>query len=49
MVDGDIVIDKLRHINEYTADLKQMRGMAKEEYLNDVVYDVLHSDLHWFE
>jgi len=26
-----------------------MRGMAKEEYLNDVVYDVLHSDLHWFE
>lgn len=37
MVDEEIVVDKLRHINEYTEDLKQMRGMSKEKYVNDVV------------
>lgn len=37
MVDADIVIDKLQHINEYTNDLKQMRGMSKTEYVEDVV------------
>ncbi|SDN15818.1 Uncharacterized conserved protein YutE, UPF0331/DUF86 family [Halogranum gelatinilyticum] len=37
MVDPDIVVDKLRHINEYTNDLKQMRGMSKTEYVEDVI------------
>lgn len=37
MVDEDVVADRLRHINEYTADLKQMRGMSKEEYVSDMV------------
>jgi len=37
MVDDDIVIDKLRHINEYTNDLKQLRGMSKETYTSDMV------------
>mgnify|MGYP006278093377 CR=1 FL=1 len=37
MVDADIVVDKLQHINEYTNDLKQMRGMSKTEYVEDVV------------
>ncbi|QOS13413.1 DUF86 family protein (plasmid) [Haloferax gibbonsii] len=37
MVDEDIVVDKLRFINEYTNDLKQMRGMSKSEYVEDVV------------
>lgn len=30
-------MDKLRHINQYTDDLKQMRGMSKEEYVEDMV------------
>lgn len=37
MVDEEVVVDKLRHINEYTNDLKQMRGMSKENYVGDVV------------
>lgn len=37
MVDEEIVVDKLRHINEYTNDLKEMRGMAKEDYITDTV------------
>lgn len=37
MVDADIVVDKLRHINEYTNDLKQMRGMSMEDYVEDTV------------
>jgi uncharacterized protein YutE (UPF0331/DUF86 family) len=37
MVDGDVVVDKLRHVNQYTDDLKRMRGMSKEEYLADMV------------
>ncbi len=32
MVDEEIVVDKLQYINEYTNDLKQMRGMSKAEY-----------------
>lgn len=103
MVDKEIVVDKLRHVNRYTNDLKEMRGLSnidlaqhirrsedlspsgtpKEEiealgnadvispetrermeeavgFRNvlahrygdldyDVVYDVLHGGLHWFE
>ncbi|RDZ51314.1 DUF86 domain-containing protein [Haloferax sp. Atlit-4N] len=37
MVDEDIVVDKLRYINEYTNDLKQMRGMSKTEYVEDII------------
>jgi len=37
MVDEETVVDKLRHINEYTDDLKQMRGMDKESYIGDTV------------
>jgi len=37
MVDEEIVVDKLRYINEYTNDLKQMRGISKEEYVADIV------------
>lgn len=37
MVDEEIVVDKLRHINTYTNDLKEMRGMDKETYLAEMV------------
>jgi len=37
MVDEEIVVDKLRYINEYTNDLKQMRGISKTDYVDDVV------------
>lgn len=37
MVTEDIVIDKLRNINEYTNDLKQLRGVSKETYTSDMV------------
>jgi uncharacterized protein YutE (UPF0331/DUF86 family) len=37
MVDEEVVVDKLRHINEYTNDLKEMRGLSKEEYVADTV------------
>lgn len=37
MVDEEIVIDKLRYINEYTNDLKQMRGLSKTEYVDDII------------
>jgi uncharacterized protein YutE (UPF0331/DUF86 family) len=37
MVDEDIVVDRLRYINEYTDDLKQMRGLPRAEYLDDMV------------
>jgi uncharacterized protein YutE (UPF0331/DUF86 family) len=37
MVDEAVVVDKLRLINEYTNDLKRMRGPTKSEYLDDMV------------
>ena len=37
MVDEDVVVDKLRHINEYTEDLAEMRGLSKDEYVTDIV------------
>lgn len=37
MVDEEIVVDKLRHINEYINNLKEMRGMTKEDYITDTV------------
>ena len=37
MVDDDIVVDRLQYINEYTADLREMRGLSREDYLSDTV------------
>jgi len=37
MIEEEIVVAKLRHINEYTDDLKQMRGIDKETYVSDTV------------
>jgi len=37
MVDEDVFFDKLQYINQYTDDLKQMRGLSREQYLNDMV------------
>lgn len=37
MVDEAVVVDKLRQINEYTNDLKQMGGLSKADYLDDMV------------
>ena len=46
MVDEEIVVDKLRHINEYTNDLKEMRGMTKEDYITDTVLQRARVDPH---
>lgn len=37
MVDEEVVVDKLRHVNQYTDDLRERRGMSKDEYLADMV------------
>ena len=37
MVDEDVFVTKLQHINQYTDDLTQMRGLSKEEYVDDMV------------
>ncbi|RRJ33100.1 type VII toxin-antitoxin system HepT family RNase toxin [Halocatena pleomorpha] len=37
MVDEEIVVTKLRHINEYTNDLREMQGLPKKEYKSDVI------------
>jgi uncharacterized protein YutE (UPF0331/DUF86 family) len=37
MIDEEIVVDKLRHVNGYTNDLKRMRGLSKDEYVADIV------------
>jgi len=37
MVDPEVVVDKLRHINEYTNDLKRIRGLSKDDYVDDII------------
>ena len=37
MVEEEVVVVKLRLINQYTEDLKQMRGMTRDEYVADMV------------
>jgi len=37
MLDEEVVVAKLRSINQYTDDLKQMRGLTEDEYLDDMV------------
>jgi hypothetical protein len=36
MVDEEVFVTKLQQINRYTGDLKEMRGQARVEYVNDV-------------
>jgi len=38
MVEEDIVVDRLEYINQYTNELKQMRRLSREEYLEDIVH-----------
>lgn len=37
MVDEEVLVDKLRHIDQYTDDLRRMRGMTRAEYVEDMV------------
>ncbi|MFB6178964.1 MAG: DUF86 domain-containing protein [Halorientalis sp.] len=37
MVDEAVVVDKLEYVNQYTDDLKEMRGLSKASYLDDMV------------
>lgn len=37
MVDEEVFVGKLQYINQYTNDLKQMRGVEKQAYLDDIV------------
>ena len=37
MVDEDVFVDRLQYVNRYTDDLEQIRGVSKEEYLEDMV------------
>lgn len=37
MVDEEIFVDKLQYINQYTDDLRQMRGQSRDRYLNDMI------------
>jgi len=55
MVDEEVVVTKLEQINEYTHDLEEavgFRNVLAHRYGDvdhEVVYEVLHEDLHWFE
>ena len=37
MVEEEVVVEKLRLINQYTEDLEQMRGTTREEYVADTM------------
>jgi hypothetical protein len=37
MIDEEVAVEKLRHVHQYTDDLKQMRGQSKQTYLDDMV------------
>lgn len=37
MVDEEVFVDKLRHINQYTNELIEMRGQSKAQYLDDTI------------
>jgi len=37
MVDEEVFVDKLRYCNQYTAELKQMRGLTRDAYENDLI------------
>ena len=38
MVNEDVIITKLEQVNQYTNELKQMRGVSRKEYLDDFVF-----------
>lgn len=37
MADEEIVAVKLRQVNEYTKDLKEIRGLSRAEYVDDMI------------
>lgn len=37
MVDEAVVADTLRYVDQYLDDLEEMRGLSKDEYLDDMV------------
>lgn len=37
MINEEVAVEKLRQVNQYTDDLKQMRGQSKQTYLDDMV------------
>lgn len=37
MVDEAVVADTLRYVDQYLEDLEEMRGLPRDEYLEDMV------------
>lgn len=37
MVDEEVFVDKLQYCNQYTTELKQMRGQPRDVYADDIV------------
>ena len=37
MVDEAVVVDRLEYIHQYTSELKEMKGVSRAEYLDDVI------------
>lgn len=37
MVDEAVVADTLRYVDQYIDDLEAMRGLSRDEYLDDMV------------
>ncbi|WP_254864747.1 type VII toxin-antitoxin system HepT family RNase toxin [Halovivax gelatinilyticus] len=37
MVDEDVIVTRLSLVNQYTDECKQIRGVSREEYLDDVI------------
>lgn len=37
MVDEEVFVTKLEHVDEFVSDLEEMRGMSRQEYLDDLV------------
>lgn len=37
MVDGDVIVDRLSHLNQFTNELKEMRTVSKQIYLSDTI------------
>ena len=37
MVDEDVVVDKLRLIDQYVEELQDMRGIDRSEYVSDLI------------
>lgn len=37
MVDEEVFVTKLEHVDEFVADLEEMRGVSRKEYLENLV------------